>query len=158
MNLLQSLIRRYLDTIRLRFRPSLFMDLKRFVLNLAINIIAILAAVWLVPGIELNGDWWAPAIVALLFGLINTGVRPLLLLLTLPFVIVTLGFFMLVINAIVLYLTSWLAQGFNIDFTIRSAGSAFVGALVISLITTALRLLSGETRMQFDVHRGPPPR
>src|SRR3712207_2439615 len=102
MNLLQSLIRRYLDTIRLRFRPSLFMDLKRFVLNLAINIIAILAAVWLVPGIELNGDWWAPAIVALLFGLINTGVRPLLLLLTLPFVIVTLGFFMLVINAIVL--------------------------------------------------------
>jgi putative membrane protein len=132
-------------------------NLKLLVLNLAINIISILAAVWLVPGITLQGPWWAPAVVALLFGLINTSIRPLLLLAALPFVIVTLGFFMLIINGLMLYLTSWLAQGFDISFTIRSLGSAIVGAIVISLISTLLRLLSGERRMHIQVHRGPPP-
>jgi putative membrane protein len=132
------------------------MNFRRFVLNLAINIIAILVAVWIVPGVDLQGAWWEPVVVALLFGLINTGIRPLLLLLTLPFLIVTLGFFMLVINALVLYLTSWLAQGLNIDFHIDSLGAAIVGALVISLISTGLRLLSGDTRLQVQVHREPP--
>ncbi len=128
----------------------------RFLLNLAINIIAILVAVWVVPGIELQGPWWAPAAVALLFGLINTAVRPILLLLALPFVVFTLGLFMFKINGLLLYLTSWLAQQFGIDFTIRSLGAAILGALVISLIGGALRLLSGDTRMQVQIHRGPP--
>jgi putative membrane protein len=72
-------------------------------------------------------------------------------------VIVTLGLFMLIINGLVLYLTSWLAQGFNISFTIRSLGAAVLGAIVISLVGTALRLLSGESGMQIHIHRGPPP-
>ena len=130
--------------------------MKLFLLNLSINIIAILAAVWIVPGIDLQGPWWGLAAVALLFGLINAGVRPLLTLLALPFVIVTLGLFMLVINALVLYLTSWLAQGFNIAFTVDSFGSAVLGAIIISIISTGLRLLSGESRMQIEVRRGPP--
>ncbi len=130
--------------------------MKLFLLNLSINIIAILAAVWLVPGIDLQGPWWGLAVVALLLGLINAAVRPLLTLLALPFVIVTLGLFMLVINAFMLYLTSWLAQGFNIFFTVANFGSALLGALIISLISTGLRLLSGENRMQIEVRRGPP--
>ena len=130
--------------------------MKLFLLNLSINIIAILVAEWLVPGIELQGPWWGLAVVALLFGLINPAVRPLLMLLALPFVIVTLGLFMVVINALVLYLTSWLSQFFNISFTLRSFGSAVLGAIIISAIGTALRLLSGESRLQVHVHRGPP--
>src|SRR3954471_14145946 len=98
--------------------------MKQFLLSLSINIIAILAAVWIVPGIDLQGPWWGLAVVALLFGLLNAAVRPLLTVLTLPFVILTLGFFMLVINAAMLYLTSWLAQGFGIFFTVRGFGSA----------------------------------
>ncbi len=129
--------------------------MKAFLLNLSINIIAILAAVWLVPGIELRGVWWGLAVVALLFGLINSAVRPLLLLLTLPFVIITLGFFMLIINALMLYLTSWLAQGFGIFFDIANFGSALIGSVLISVISTGLRLLSGENRMQVDIQRGP---
>lgn len=132
------------------------MTIKRFVLNLAINIIAILAAVWIVPGIDLVGPWWAPALVALLFGLINTAVRPLLLLVALPFVILTLGLFMLVINAAMLYLTSWLAQGFNITFTVAGLGSAIVGSIVINIISAILRLLSGESRFEVQVFRQPP--
>ena len=130
--------------------------MKLFLLNLSINIIAILAAVWLVPGIDLQGPWWGLAVVALLFGLSNAAVRPLLMLLALPFVIVTLGLFMLVINALMLYLTSWLAQGFDIYFTVANFGSAVLGAIIISLISTGLRLLSGESRMQIEVRRGPP--
>ena len=129
---------------------------KLFLLQLSINIIAILAAVTVVPGIELVGPWWGLALVALLFGLINTAVRPLLLLLALPFVIVTLGLFMIVINAVILYITSWLAQSFNIFFTVRSFGSAVLGSLVISIISGGLRLLSGESRMHIQIRREPP--
>ncbi len=130
--------------------------MKLFLLNLSINIIAILVAVSIVPGIDLEGPWWGLAVVALLFGLANAAVRPLLTLLALPFVILTLGLFMLVINALMLYLTSWLAQGFNVYFTVRSFGSAVLGSIVISLISAGLRLLSGEATMRVEVRRGPP--
>ncbi len=128
-------------------------NLKRFILRFSINIIAILVAVTIVPGIELGEPWWGLAVVAAIFGLINTGIRPLLTLLTLPFVILTFGLFMLVINAFMLYLTSWLAQGIGITFSIAGLGSAILGALVINLIAGILLLLSGDSRVQFQVIR-----
>ena len=130
-------------------------SLKRFFLRLAINIIAILIAVSIVPGLELTGPWWALAVVALIFGLINTAIRPMLLLLALPFVVLTLGFFMLLINAAMLYLTSLFAEIFNIGLHIDSFLSAVLGALVISIISSVLNVLSGESRVQFQVVRGP---
>jgi putative membrane protein len=131
-------------------------NLKRFILRLAVNIIAILVAVSIVPGLELTGPWWSLGVVALIFGLINTGIRPLLLLLALPFVVLTLGFFMLLINAGMLYLTSWMAEAFNIGLHIDSFVSAILGGLVISIVSTVLNLLSGEGRVQFQVVRGRP--
>jgi putative membrane protein len=129
-------------------------NIKRIILRLAINIIAILIAVTIVPGIDLVGPWWSLAVVALLFGLINTALRPLLMLLSLPFLILTLGFFMLLINAALLYLTSWMAQGFGIAFIIEGLGQAVLGALVISVVSGLLTLLSGDSRVQFQVVRG----
>lgn len=129
-------------------------NFKQFILRLAINIIAILVAVSLVPGLALQGPWWGLAAVALIFGLINTGIRPLLLLLSLPVVILTLGFFMLIINALMLYLTSWFVEGFGITLQIDSLFSAILGALVISFISTILGLISGEQRVQVQVIRG----
>jgi putative membrane protein len=129
-------------------------DLKRFVLRLAINIIAILVAETLIPGIHLDGPWWGLLLVALIFGLINTGVRPILTLLSLPFVIVTLGLFLLIINALVLYLTSALASSFGVQFVIDSLGWAVLGAIVISLVSGVLSILSGDSRVQFQVMRG----
>ncbi len=128
-------------------------DIRRFLLRLAINIIAILIAVTIVPGIDLEGPWWGLAAVALLFGLINTAIRPLVMLLTLPFLILTLGFFMLVINALMLYLTSWLAGGFGITLSIAGLGSAVLGALVINIVSVLLGILSGDSRIQFQVVR-----
>lgn len=130
-------------------------NVRRFILRLAINIIAILVAVSIVPGLQLEAEWWGLAAVAFIFGLINTGIRPLLLLLTMPFVILTLGFFMLLINACMLYLTSWLAEGFGIRLVIDSFVSAILGGLVISVISTVLSLLSGDNRLQLQVVRNP---
>lgn len=126
----------------------------RLVLRLAINIIAILIAVNIVPGLQLSGPWWGLAAVALIFGLVNTGIRPLLLLLALPVVVLTLGLFMLLINAAMLYLTSYLAEGFGIVLQIDSFFSALLGALVISVISGLLSLLSGDNRVQVQVIRG----
>lgn len=130
-------------------------DIKRVLLRLAINIIAILVAVSVVPGLHLNGPWWGLAAVAFIFGLINTGIRPLVMLMALPFVVLTLGFFMLVINALMLYLTSWLAGGFGITLQIDNFGSALLGALVISIIGTALSLLSGDHQVRIEMTRPP---
>jgi putative membrane protein len=134
--------------MRAQFNP------KRFIVHLAINIIAIMVAVTLVPGIALTGPWWGLALVAFLFGLINTGIRPLLLVLALPFVLFSFGFFLLIINAAMLYLTSWLAEGFGISFTIESLFSAIVGAIIISVVSTLLSILSGNHPFQVQVIRG----
>lgn len=129
-------------------------NLKRFVLRLSINIIAILVAETIVPGIHLDGPWWGLLVIAAIFGLVNTAVRPLLTLLTLPFVIVTLGLFLLVINALVLYMTSALASAFGIQFVIDNLGWGIVCAVVIGLVSGLLSILSGDSRIQFQVVRG----
>ncbi len=130
-------------------------NVKRFFLRLSINIIAILTAVTLVPGLDLEGPWWGLALVAAIFGLINTVVRPLLTLLALPFVIITMGLFLLIINALMLYFTSALASGFGIHFVIDGLGWAVLGALIINLVSGLLGILSGDSRIQFQVVRGP---
>lgn len=130
-----------------------YFNIKRFLLRLSINIIAILVAVTLVPGIELSGPWWGLGVVAGILGLINTSIRPLLTLLTLPFVILSFGLFILVINAIMLYLTSWLAEGVGVTLSISGLGSAMLGALVINIVAGLLLILSGGSRVQFQVIR-----
>jgi putative membrane protein len=130
-------------------------DLKRFVLRLSINIIAILSAVSILPGLHLEGPWWGLALVAAIFGLVNTALRPLLTLLALPFVIVTMGLFLLIINALMLYVTSALASGFGVLFLIDNLGWAILGSIVISVVSGVLSILSGDSRVQFQVIRGP---
>lgn len=99
--------------------------------------IAVGAAIWLVPGIEVvGGTWAAAAFTALFLALVNTLVRPVVSLLSLPFTIITLGLFSLVINAFMLELASYLAR--NITHTgivIESFGSAFVAAIVVAVVT-----------------------
>ena len=129
-------------------------DVKRFVLRFSINILAILTAVTVVQGIHLDGPWWGLAVVAAIFGLINTLVRPLLTLLALPFVIFTLGLFLLIINATVLYITSALANAVGIQFVIDGLGWAVLGALVINVVSGILSILSGDARVRFQTLPG----
>ncbi len=121
---------------------------QRLILRWLISSLAIFVAIWIVPGIHFSGPGWHIGIIALLFGLLNALLRPLLYLLTCPLVILTLGLFGLVINAILLSLTSTLADQFNIAFHIDSFWDAFWGGLVISFVTTVLSLLAGDTNVR----------
>ena len=125
----------------------------RFFLRWFINAIALLAAAFVVPGIRLTAsatspglnEWMTLAVVALIFGLINAIIRPVVFFLTLPLTILTLGLFMFVINALMLLLTSRIAQALHLGFRVEGFGSALLGALVISVVSFLLgRLLISE--------------
>lgn len=105
----------------------------RLLVRFFLNALAILVAAWMVPGFELSGTGAALA-AGVILGFINALVRPVLLLLTLPFTLVTLGLFIFVVNAICVGLTAALIPGFSID----SFLSAFVGALVVTIVSWIL--------------------
>jgi len=95
-----------------------------------LNTLALFVVVQIVPGFHYS-TIVSLAIAALILGLLNAIVRPILFLLTLPLTIVTLGLFLIVLNAIMLELTAWLAPGFRID----SFGAAAIGAVVLAIIS-----------------------
>ncbi|HRQ24211.1 MAG TPA: phage holin family protein [Anaerolineales bacterium] len=112
----------------------------RFLLRWAINAAGVYAAIWIVPGIAFRGEWTGILWIALIFGLLNALVRPLLKLLTCPLIILTLGLFTIVVNTLMLMLTSTVAQYFNIFFTVDGFWSALLGSLVISLVSVVLSI------------------
>lgn len=118
----------------------------KLLLRWVFTAIAIYAAVNLLPGLHFSGAWWQLGCVALILGLVNAMIRPILKFLTCPLIILTLGVFTLVINAAMLMLTASAAESLGIDFRIDGFWSAFWGALVISIISAALTLLVREDR------------
>ena len=128
---------------------------RRFLKTWAINTLAVLLAVNIVPGdkIHFNGNTYlAPILTALILGILNAFIRPILMLLALPLLIFTLGLFTLVINALLLRLVALLVPNF---FYVQSFWAAFLGAAIISLISVALNLLTGGASV--TVQRRPPP-
>ena len=107
-------------------------------IRLLINAAALWAAVRLVPGVSFSGDWRLLLVVALIFGVLNASLKPLLIILTLPFLVVTLGLFTFVVNAFLLWMTSALSGAFGLGFHVSGFGAAFVGALVVSLVSVLL--------------------
>ena len=105
-------------------------------------------AAWVVPGIHADRDSWTLfAVMAIILGLVNAIVRPVLKLLSCPLVIVTLGLFVLVINAITLRLASYIAVNwFHVGFHVNGFWAAFWGALVVSIVSVLLNSLVGEER------------
>ncbi len=111
--------------------------IKRFLIRFFVNAAAIYVAAQLIPGIHLAG-WDAILLAALIFGLVNTFIKPLVSLITCLIQVITLGLFTLVINAGILYFTAWLAQRFGLAFSIDNFLSAFLGALIVSVISFIL--------------------
>ncbi|MBC8449245.1 MAG: phage holin family protein [Chloroflexi bacterium] len=112
----------------------------RLIIRWLINAAALWAAAALVSGIGYEG-WPALLIVALIFGLVNALIRPILKLLTCPLQVLTLGLFTIVINALMLLLTSWLADQFNIAFWVSGFWpDAVLGALVVSVVSIVLSI------------------
>jgi putative membrane protein len=108
----------------------------RFLMRLILNAIAIVIAARFVPGVHVSGP--GPALIAgTLLGFVNALVRPVLIILTLPFTLITLGLFIFVVNAICFGLTAALVPGFNLD----GFGAAFLGALIVTVVSWILSAL-----------------
>jgi len=117
-------------------------------IRLAINAAALWVAVRLVPGVSFTGDGRWLFAVALIFGVLNVSLKPLLILLTLPFLIVTLGLFTFVVNAFLLWLTSAVSAAVGLGFHVSGFGAAFVGALVVSGVSLVLSMFVSPARRQ----------
>ncbi len=122
--------------------------MRDFLITLVANMLSIALTAYIVPGIGIPDSLTSLAIIALVFGFINALVRPILTILSLPFVIVTLGLFILVINAAMLGLTAWLTP-----LTISGFWSAVLGAIIIGLINMILSsFLQDERKSHISVH------
>ena len=110
-----------------------------------LRLLATAAAFWvatqIVPGISHTGSIIALLGVAIVFGVVNALIAPVVMLFALPFILLTLGLFALVINALMLMLTSWLAGALNLGFHVDGFVPAFFGSLVISIVSALVVLV-----------------
>lgn len=118
----------------------------KLLLRWVITSFSLFAAAWLVPGIRVEGSAWKVfAVMAIILGLVNSIVRPLLKFLSCPLIILTLGLFVFVINALTLWLASYIAvQWFHVGFYVDGFVPAFLGSIIVSLVSVILNLLVKE--------------
>lgn len=118
------------------------------VLRFVINALALCIAVWLVPGLSYTGTPAGFALLAVVFGLVNMVLRPLLMILTCPLVVLTLGLFVLVINAVLLLATGALSHHLGLGFTVSGFWAALLGGIIVSVASTLLALTIRERPAQ----------
>lgn len=111
--------------------------LQRLAITWVLNTIALFVATWLLSGLSYGNDWWVLLISGLVFTLVNFFLKPVLAILSIPFIIVTLGIFYFLINVLMLYLTHWIVP----QFTISSFWWAALAAIIISAVNWVLRKL-----------------
>ena len=120
------------------------------VIQLLINAAALYVAQLLVDGVDfdfsIENAWVQFLIVALIFGLINTFVKPVLRLLTLPITMATLGLFLLVLNALLLLLVGWISSQLGLAFTVDGFLPAILGSIIISIVGLLLSMVIGAGR------------
>jgi putative membrane protein len=124
-----------------------------FIIRLLINMVAILIIAYLVPKVVRVDNWMAALVAAFLLGIVNTFIRPIVVLLTLPLTIVTLGLFLLVINGLLLWLVSAVVEGFHVT----GFWGALLGAILISIVSWILsRFITPRSGTTDDSHEASP--
>jgi len=118
----------------------------RLIVRLVAGAVALAVAAWLIDGISIGPGTTGEKVltllfVAVIFGLVNLIVRPIARLISIPLLIITLGLFTFVVNALMLLLTAWIADQFDLAFEVDGFWSALLGALVISVVTFVLNVL-----------------
>jgi putative membrane protein len=113
----------------------------RLLLRILINAAALWAATEIVPGARHDGPWTSLLLVALVFGVLNVLVRPILKLLTCPLILLTLGLFTFVINALMLWLTGAVSETLGLGFHVDGFVPAFLGALVVTVVNLILSVI-----------------
>ncbi len=122
----------------------------RFLIWVVVNALALAAAAWLLDGIDIAGATTGDravtlVLVALIFGVVNAVVEPIVKVLSLPFIIVTLGLFLIVINALMLMLTDWISGWFDLGFTVDGFWTAVLGGIIVTIATWILEaVLPGD--------------
>jgi putative membrane protein len=121
------------------------------VVRVLVNAIALIAAVKLVPNVAFNGDWWQLVILAIVFGLVNAYIRPIVKLLSLPLNLLTFGLIGLVVNTAMVLLAAWLSDRLKVDlvlagwpggqFTVDTIVAAFLVSIVISVVSALMSLV-----------------
>lgn len=131
------------------------MGFVKFIAWLATNVVALAAACVIFDGIgfegssgwdEVTDNFWSLLFVALLLGIVNSFVSPIIKFLSLPFIIITLGLMLLVINALMLFFVEWLAGLFDIDFFVDGFWNAIGGSIVITIVTWIVGFFIGDTQ------------
>ncbi|MGO1972069.1 MAG: phage holin family protein [Propionibacteriaceae bacterium] len=123
----------------------------RLILRLLANAAALAVATFLLSGITINAATTQEKIltllfVALIFGVINAAVKPIFKLVSLPVVLLTLGLFLVVINALLLMLTSWVAERVRLGWHVEGFWTAVVGSLIVSVVSVVLGLFVPEKK------------
>jgi len=118
-------------------------------LQILVNAGALYVAVLIVPGLDFTQgeDWWKFLLVAVAFSLVNSYVRPVLRILTFPISIMTLGLFLLVINALMLLLVGAISEQLQLGFSVADFWAALLGALVVAIVGWILSLIVGASRL-----------
>lgn len=115
-----------------------------FLTRWIISGLALLVAVALVPQVQFDGSTVQFIILAAIFGLVNAFLRPILRLLSCPLILLTLGLFIFVVNAILLLITAALAQAIHIPFSVEGFGGALLGSIVISIVSVLASMFIHE--------------
>ena len=124
--------------------------LLNFALRTVVNAVALGVAAWAIPGITFGGGStgqviWTVVLVALIFGILNAFIKPIIKLISLPLIILTLGLFVFIVNALMLELTSWLADKFNLSFHVENFfWDAVFGALIITFVSMLLSFIKTD--------------
>jgi len=131
--------------------------MRSLLLHWILNAAALWVAAALLPGLDFNGGPGRLLLVAAVFGIVNSTLRPLLTILTCPLIVLTLGLFTLVINALMLLVTGWLSESWNLGFTVSGFWAAFFGGLVVGLVSMvlSLALMPKESPVVSRQSRGP---
>jgi putative membrane protein len=112
---------------------------RRLAITWVFNTVALFVATWLLSGLSYGSDWWALLVAGFVFTLVNFFLKPVLTVLSIPFIIVTLGIFYLLINVFMLYLTHWIVP----QFTIASFWWAVLAAIIVSAVNGILHWFFG---------------
>ncbi len=104
------------------------------------NVIALFVAAWILSGVSYGDQWWTLFIAAAVFTLVNAWVKPILAVLSIPFIVVTLGLFYFLINVLMLYLTDWIVP----DFEIKTFWWGVLAAIIVSIVNGLLNLVLPE--------------
>lgn len=119
------------------------------ILRIMVNALSIGIAVKLVEGITFTGEWWKIIIIGVIFGLVNSLVKPIITFFSLPLIILTFGIFIVIVNALMLILTAKLSDTFNLGLHIDGFLPALLGALIISVVSVILSWLSGMNKIKY---------